>query len=349
VLPGRLVAVIPRIVHPRFKRTDKIAFGQGESARPLRIFVDGETVPDSPELEILQKFANHGAVEVIGTDARFANLLRVGTYDARGAFTSWDIEFSGGGRLHSGVGGASTPEIGRRHSQPGQEARAERAMVMAKGAADHGADAFVTTDPLILNEAWVNDANPMSGGEAVALLGLFLRTREDFAIDIGDKWRYNFDRALFYWVLLRANLILRHMMSRGQPCRDARELVAILRNTIHQEALRTITWQSGGTRSERVIVPAGIETDLEATVARVGTPAAFGLSRQRDGRLYIDPGVYIEAILPSVFAALNGVMEATPVESLPGVNPAELLTAPPDDETFNAKTRQRIRLLGGIG
>jgi hypothetical protein len=36
--------------------------------RPLRIYVDGEAVPDSPELEVLMGFANHPEIEVIWTD-----------------------------------------------------------------------------------------------------------------------------------------------------------------------------------------------------------------------------------------------------------------------------------------
>ena len=45
--------VIPRVVHLRRRRGDKFAFGRGDTARPLRIYVDGETVPDSPEVEVL--------------------------------------------------------------------------------------------------------------------------------------------------------------------------------------------------------------------------------------------------------------------------------------------------------
>jgi hypothetical protein len=104
------VTVIPRIVHPRFKGADKRAFGRGESARPLRIFVDGETVPDSPELDVLLTFAHHRDVEVLGSDARFRNLFRVGSYDATHAFTPWEMEFEGGRRVTSVVPGRTLPK-----------------------------------------------------------------------------------------------------------------------------------------------------------------------------------------------------------------------------------------------
>lgn len=150
---------------------------------------------------------------------------------------------------------------------------------------------------------------------------------------------------------LRAeNPSLAQMMAACQPHRDARELVAILRNTIHQESLQTTTWQSGATRSERIVLPPGIETELEAVLARVGTADQYGVRRAEDGRLYIEPGHYIERILPIVFASINAVMDATPVETLPGVDAAGLPAGPPHDEDgmFGAANRRRIRLLSGI-
>ncbi len=449
------------MVHSRWRRQEQFAFGRGKSARGLRIFVDGETVPDSPELDVLLTFAHHPEVEVIGTDDRFSQRLRVGAYDDQHAYTPWNIEFDGGRTLSSGVMGPDIQRIGRQFAEAGQEERAERATVMVHGAGDHDGDAFATADPLLLERLprnVIEGGNPMMVADAVALLGLFLRVREDFALDLGEGYRFSFDRSGFYFVLMRdltpsgwrwfsasvahshhaqddqlimtaqsamerlerslrardrmheklqlpasrdlsdeaifyfdvallmlsgafdglaqvahivhslggserlvgwgskswmkqlqtANPGLTQMMTRAQPHRDARELVALLRNTIHQEGFRTIMWQGGGTRRERVLVPPGIEKDLEAILARVGTAADHGVARQADGRLYIEPGIYIEKILPPVLAAINAVMDATPVETLPGVDPTKLLTAAPDEDMFSATNRQRIRLLSGI-
>jgi hypothetical protein len=457
-------AVIPRINHSRWRRQEQFAFGRGKKARALRIFVDGTTVPDSPELELLLAFAHHEEVEVIGTDDRFRQRLHVGPYDSQHGFTPWEIEFEGGRTLSSGVPGPDIQRIGRDFAEPGQEDRAEAATVMVHGAGDHDADAFATGDPLLLEKLprnVIEGGNPMPVADAVALLGLFLRVREDFALDLGEGYRYSFDRSLFYLVLERdltpsgwrwfsacaahshhsqddrliltaqsamerlerslrardrlheklqlpasrdasteaifyfdvalfmlggafdglaqvahavhglggpdravgwgsrswmkqlasANQSLEQMMTWGQPHRDARELVAILRNTIHEEALRTIMWQSGGTRRERVVVPPGIEADLLEVLGRVGTPEEYGVARQIDNRLYIEPGIYIEKILPPVLASINAVMDATPVETLVGVDVSKLLTKPPEngaDNTFSAANRERIRLLSGI-
>ena len=86
-------------------------------------------------------------------------------------------------------------------------------------------------------------------------------------------------------------------------------------------------------------------------LGRVGTPEEYGVTRQIDNRLYIEPGIDIEKILPPVLAAINAVMDATPVETLAGVDVSKLLTKPPEngaDNTFSAVNRERIRLLSGI-
>ena len=85
-------------------------------------------------------------------------------------------------------------------------------------------------------------------------------------------------------------------------------------------------------------------------LGRVGTPEEYGVTRQIDNRLYIEPGIDIEKILPPVLAAINAVMDATPVETLAGVDISKLLTKPPEngDNTFSAANCERIRLLSGI-
>ena len=149
--------------------------------------------------------------------------------------------------------------------------------------------------------------------------------------------------------LLAANQHLGSLMSPKQPSRDARELVAILRNTIHSQALRTITHHSGGNRDELVVVPREIERELEDVLARLGEASDFGVERRSDGRLYIRPGTYIEVALPLIATALNAIMDATPVEQLPDVDPARLISGPGSDQVFAPENRKRVWQLGGIG
>jgi hypothetical protein len=341
-------------------------------------------------------------------------------------------------------------------------------MVMAVGASTRNSDAFVTNDPLLLERVPRNvldGANVMTLREALAVVGLFLRSRRDFAFDLTDGFRQEFDRRSFYdlmvWDLtpagwrwfsacvqnaahtrderlalagqtvferldraLRArdrmhenlqlpdsldaateavlyfdvalfqlggafdslakvahvaeglgqisdrnigwgrggrgdwmdrlaavNPRLAQMMSVGQRQRDGRDLVAVLRNSIHQEILQTEMWHTRGRPDQRVIVPRDIDARLEALVLRAaGALDDFGLTRERDGRLHIEPGVYLEAILPRVAESINAVMEETQVENLPGADPAQMRTGPPaEDWTSHPDFVERIRLLGGIG
>lgn len=138
-------------------------------------------------------------------------------------------------------------------------------------------------------------------------------------------------------------------MTLGEQHRDGRELAAILRNTVYEESLRTIMSQRGGERLARPVVPRSIESDLETVLARIGTPEV-GVERSADRRLYVEPGVYIENVLPVVLASINAVMDATPVEAFPGAVYGALLTGPPDDSNgiFGPASRERVRLLGGI-
>jgi hypothetical protein len=133
-----------------------------------------------------------------------------------------------------------------------------------------------------------------------------------------------------------------------------------MRNTIHSDALRSVTWQSPGTRDERIVVPAATAERLVEITSRLGSPADFGLSPEsgftiaapgaspRERQVtYVEPGVYVEAVFPLVARAMNAIMDATPVDKLPGVDAGTLLRPPKNDEG-RAATRARIRLLAGL-
>lgn len=426
-----LVAVIRRVSHPLYPLDgQRYAFGRGSAARPLRIFIDTQTCTDASSLEILEGFSHHEQVEVISSDGTTPIRVTVSPFDPANSSARVIMEFSDGRRVHSAILGPDYPRIARECAQPGEEAETERALFFAIAARENGADALATESRLLLDGPFppgvIVGANPMLPGEAVALLGLFLRVREDFTLAMGDSWSVKWDRSMFYWVLMRellssgwrwfsaivanaaggrddeflltaqsalerveralrardrmherlqlppsrdsvadalfyfdaallmlggafdglarvtdrvhglggrrgavgwtkdswakrlagSNNELAELMSPGKPCRDARELVAILRNTIHSQALRTVSWRSDGRPDELVVVPSDIEAELLGIVSRLGSPSGFGLERRRDGRVYIRPGTYLEVILPVVADSLNAIMDATPVERL---------------------------------
>lgn len=455
--------MIRRIVQPRLARHGQTyAFARGSDARPLRIFLDTATITDGDSLQVLLGFAHHDQVEIVSPDGQAPIRVTVHPYDDAIEQALVDVSFPDGSGWRGGVWGRQRHEMARRFAPAGQEAEAERALYFALAAEENGADAVATESSLLLDGVFpanlIAESNVMSPEDAVALLGLFLRVREDFAFEMGEGWREAFDRGMFYFVLMRellpsgwrwfsgivanstvaqddellftaqsamerveralrardrmheklqvppsrdaateaifyfdvalmmlggafdglarvahavhqlsgsprgaswskktwlrklaaTNQPLGLLMSPEQPHRDARELVAILRNTIHSQALRTITHQSGGTRDELVVVPREIERELEDVLARLGDASLFGVERRSDGHLYIRPGVYIEVVLPLVGAALNAIMEATPVEQLPGVDPAQLTNGPRNDRVFTPENRRRVWQLGGI-
>ena len=465
--------MIPRLHHRKHGLGEKgLAFGRGELARPLRIYIDSENVSSSEALDLLVSFALHPQVEVLTTDGSTPDRVVVSTEKEHG-YRPFNVEREDGAGFISGVAG-NVPDVAREYAEPGDESKAERAMTLARGAADHGSDALVTMSDLLLERFprnLVQDANPMRPEAAASLLGLFLRARDDFVFSIGPKLSEGIDREGFYFVVMReltpsswrwfsgcadsanhtqneslamiaqsglerieyalrardrlherlqlpatrdtatdaifyfnvallmlggafdamalvahrthgitmnehlvgwgraqwtrelrrSNSPLAQLMDERQPHRDARDLVAVLRNTIHSDALRSITRQSPGLRDERVVVPAAPAERLVEITTRLASPSDFGLSPERGLTFveravsarerevtYVEPGVYIEAILPLVAEAMNAIMDATPVETLPGVNAANLLSVRTRHEDHRADTRRRIRLLAGL-
>jgi hypothetical protein len=452
--------VIPRLNHLKYRSDKRLAFGRGEQARSLQIYIDSDRLAPSEELELLKSFGAHPHVDVQSTDASAPSRVIVGSLDQQHGYRPFDVERVDGSGFSSGVAG-NAPDIARELAEPGEEAEAERVMTLARGAADHGCDALVTSNSLLLERFprnLIEGANPMPPREAVAVLGLFLRVREDFVFEVSPNFRETLDRGTFYFLvardltpsgwrwfsacvdsadatkdddllltaqsgmerldralrardrlhetlqvpatrdsateaifyldvtllmlggafdaaavvahrveqlggserrvgwgskdwlkeIARTNRPLAMMMARGQPHRDARELVAVMRNTIHSQALRSVTWQIGAKRDERVVVPDQVASDLEQIVKRRGTPADFGLSRHTDGRLYVDLGVYVDAVLPPVADALNAIMDETRVERLPGVDATKLSAGPPNEGIFRPEMRGRVRVLAGL-
>jgi hypothetical protein len=134
------------------------------------------------------------------------------------------------------------------------------------------------------------------------------------------------------------------------------KLISRMRNTIHGEALRPITLQSGGRPTENPVeLNANEATKAVANIAFLGdAPAAWGL-REEHGRTYLSADRYAESLLPHAISLLNDLMASTAVERLPGVDEERLMTPPantpsprPLDDMFSFEIRRRVRRLGGF-
>lgn len=145
------------------------------------------------------------------------------------------------------------------------------------------------------------------------------------------------------------------LVADGTPGGTVLKLISRVRNTIHGEALRTITLQSGGRPTENPVELGA--NDATKTVADIVSlsddPAAWGL-RDEHGRTYLSADRYAESLLPHAVSLLNDLMAATAVERLPGVDQQKLMKPPantpsprPLDDMFSFEIRHRVRRLGG--
>ncbi|HKP90731.1 MAG TPA: hypothetical protein VJT75_12260 [Thermoleophilaceae bacterium] len=132
--------------------------------------------------------------------------------------------------------------------------------------------------------------------------------------------------------------------------RDAMDLVGLLRNTIHGEALRGIAYEEHGKprrRENLVLLPAQHRTRLLDAVARRGGGTQWGL--RRGDEVAVEGDTFLEALIPEVARALNDLMDATNVMRLPGVSAANLPEPPTDPGSEFSPHHSRFhRLLAGL-
>jgi hypothetical protein len=145
----------------------------------------------------------------------------------------------------------------------------------------------------------------------------------------------------------RQDAALAAVMDDGAETADIHDLVSLLRNTIHGEALRQVGHQSGGLRQSLIALPARERERFLVIIARRGGEQEWAV-RQSGDDVYLEPDRFVERLLPPALAALNGVMERTAVERLLAPATMPVKAGPPDEFPFTAKIRRRLRLLGGF-
>lgn len=146
------------------------------------------------------------------------------------------------------------------------------------------------------------------------------------------------------------------LVADGTPGGTVLQLISRVRNTIHGEALRTITLQSGGQPTENPVeLRANDAAKAITDIVFLGDePASWGLHEEH-ARTYLRVDRYAESLLPHATALLNDLMAMTAVERLSGVNEQKLMTPPtntpstrPLDDMFSFEIRRRVRRLGGF-
>ena len=156
--------------------------------------------------------------------------------------------------------------------------------------------------------------------------------------------------------LALVHLPLATMMAEGSPHRDALDVIALLRNSIHESGLPTIGLATAvrGPTITTVRTPRGKYSSrtFKDAIDRLGGADEWGIRTIIRGATIIDPLIFVDHALVSGLRAINALMDATPVESFSNVDPTNLrglaqLGNDPYDPWSNW-SRERILLLLGL-
>jgi hypothetical protein len=132
--------------------------------------------------------------------------------------------------------------------------------------------------------------------------------------------------------------------------RDALDLVALLRNSVHGEPFTPTPRRVAGQTINLIQLPAEDTPLFLAAVGRRGGDAAWGMHpvATTSGGIRIEADTYVEVLLPAVARSLNALMRATEVERFPGL-PFGWVTPPwlPTD-TEEPEIRAAVRQLAAL-
>jgi hypothetical protein len=132
-------------------------------------------------------------------------------------------------------------------------------------------------------------------------------------------------------------------------------ILRFMRNTVHGQMIRSINLQQPGRMLETAIMlPASDEAAILSSMDALGGRHSWGASGAAN-RWLVDPGVFIEQLLPWVLTILNEVMDKTPVERLSHAQLTQADCQPPAPnpnaggmDTFGERTRLSIRWQLGL-
>jgi hypothetical protein len=149
---------------------------------------------------------------------------------------------------------------------------------------------------------------------------------------------------------------LAQLMDDGAPARDALDLVALLRNTVHGEALRTVAAKYASRPLQNVLLlPKDQEHQLLTLIDRRGGNDAWGIQELPGRGISMQMDVFVESIFPMAFNALDTLIGGIEVQRLAGVELATLSTGPPVDDpgnevgdAFDSIRRRQVRLMAGL-
>jgi hypothetical protein len=141
----------------------------------------------------------------------------------------------------------------------------------------------------------------------------------------------------------------------GTVHNHALSVLRLMRNTVHGQMIRSTALQQPGRMLETAIMlPSDNEAAILSSMDTLGGRGSWGASTGPN-RWLVDPGVFIEQLLPRIIAMLNEVMANTPVERLSHaqLTPVDGQPPAPDPavggmDTFGERSRLSIRWQLGL-
>ncbi len=124
---------------------------------------------------------------------------------------------------------------------------------------------------------------------------------------------------------------------------DVFEVIRIMRNTVHGAGLQAIgLGDAGGRRKGTAVGLSAADTDLlKAVTQRRSWAPEWGLTEFTPDRVYLEPGAFIEHVVPTSIATINDLMRETPVEVLATGVVAN--AEPPSDQLDDPFARRHSR------
>jgi len=142
---------------------------------------------------------------------------------------------------------------------------------------------------------------------------------------------------------------LAEVVSSGSDHKSALTILNLLRNSVHGEALRGVTFVKQSSPQSLVTLPSGDQDEVIQAMNALGGLNRWGIEATASDEILVDPGILVDRLFPRVNALLNDLMSRIPVERLPNVALTPADVEPPASSTtgsldaFDPRFRQSIR------
>lgn len=211
-------------------------FMRGKQERPLRITLHSDSLAklsgqEMAAVALLRELGHLPEIEVLETKPSSFPHIEVGATDLKADIIPVQSVSDGVPQTFTSIPFPHQwPVIAAQLAgQPDSDQQNARAMLELLILAQahyllHG-DIIVTSSTLLLkhrNNTWLREANPRTPLEAAQIVGLFLRSRNNYIYRATSNTKVGLGRGLFYWVLARGRLP--NMWKYLSTCRAAEKL-----------------------------------------------------------------------------------------------------------------------------